>query len=341
MAGEAVTMNHQQPHHQLIDGFNRKVNYLRISVTDRCNLKCRYCVPTLPMRMAADKLMTWQEMYCLVRIASTIGINKVRLTGGEPLCRTGIVDFISRLADLSELKDISITTNGTLLSRHCKQLAQAGVRRINISLDTLDPEKFSCLTGSDQFDTVWRGIQDAAATGFDPIKINMVVMKGFNDDEIEAMAKLTMDYPFHIRFIEYMPIGTDPLEACHYFLPSDEIKRRISRIAPIVAIENGPMDGPARRFRFAEAKGEIGLIGSMSAHFCETCNRLRLTADGRLRPCLLNDGSYDLLALLRDKASDHALANRFIETILKKEDRHRLGFTRDKVLETKMMSIGG
>ena len=330
-----------QPPRRLVDGFNRQVNYLRISVTDRCNLRCRYCAPSMPAPMPTTRLMTWAEMLRLVEIGTRLGIAKVRLTGGEPLCRPGIVDFIKRLADLPALTDISLTTNGTLLHQHLDDLRRVGIRRINISLDTLDPKKFHQLTGKDHFDTVWRAIMAAAEAGFSPVKINTVVMKGFNDDEIEALARLALDHPFQVRFIEYMPIGTDPLEACRYFLPVAKIKARIARIAPLTVVDHGPLDGPAQRFRFEGGKGEVGLIGSMSAHFCETCNRLRLTADGRLRPCLLSDGSYDLLSPLRRGASDRELAECFTRAIRKKGARHEMGFTRDHVLTTKMVSIGG
>ena len=325
----------------LIDNFSRKATYLRISVTDRCNLRCRYCAPSMPKPMTADKLMTWPEMLRLVQVGISLGINKVRLTGGEPLCREGISDFIRELTSLEALKDISLTTNGTLLDGHARELKNAGLKRINISLDTLDPNRFRELTRFDHFDAVWRGIMTAADVGFSPVKINMVVMRGFNDDEVEQMAQLSMRYPFHIRFIEYMPIGTDPSESQNHFVSIGEIHDRLNRIAPLSPVPGTSLDGPATRYRFAEAPGEIGLIGSMSAHFCATCNRLRLTAGGGLRPCLLSEETTDLLSPLRGGASDADLAALFTRTIRRKKEKHQMDFTKHRILKTKMVSIGG
>lgn len=325
----------------LIDRFNRNVNYLRLSVTDQCNLRCRYCAPSLPKPLKPERLLTPSEMHRLVRIGAHLGITKVRLTGGEPLCRKGVVHLIEDLADLPHLNDISLTTNGTLLTRKVRQLKRAGLGRINISLDTLDRIKYQHLTGADQFDTVWHGIMEAAEMGLHPIKINVVVMKGFNDDELEKMAQLSVQFPFHIRFIEYMPIGTDPLKARSYFLSVSDIRQRLERLAPLEPVERIRKDGPAQRFRFKGTPGEIGLIGSMSAHFCNVCNRLRLSADGHLRPCLLSEETLDVITPMRNGASDTELADRFLQTIWQKKVRHQMDFTRNQVLQTKMVSIGG
>jgi cyclic pyranopterin phosphate synthase len=324
-----------------VDRFNRRVSYLRLSVTDRCNLRCRYCAPALPEPLAAHKLLTLSEMERLVRIGTELGIRKVRLTGGEPLCRKGLAGFVETLSALPRLREVSLTTNGTLLTRHAEDLKRAGLGRINISLDTLDRRKYQRLTGADRFDAVWRGIMQAAELGLDPLKINVVVMKGFNGDELEAMARLSLRYPFHVRFIEYMPIGTDPHRAQSHFLSVAEMRRRLKRMGTLLPVAGGLDDGPAQRYRFEGAPGEIGLIGSMSSHFCHTCNRLRLTADGRLRPCLLAEETVDLFGALRTKASDEALAARFVEAVRRKRGRHRMDFTRDRVLLTKMVSIGG
>lgn len=333
-------MNPTEPH-QLVDRYHRRVDYLRLSVTDRCNLRCRYCAPAMPDPMDIRKLLAFPEMLRLVKIAAGLGITKVRLTGGEPLCRQGVAGFIEDLSHLTVLNDISITTNGTLLPRKARQLRSAGLGRINISLDTLDRLKYHRLTGADGFRQVWQGIMLAAELGFDPLKINVVVMKGFNDDELEAMARLTFRYPFHIRFIEYMPIGTDPMQSRDCFLPADTIRERLIRTAPLVPVASSTGGGPARRYRFPGAPGEIGLISAMSDHFCSTCNRLRLTADGRLRPCLLSEETLDVRSLLRDGASDDALAGRFRQALLQKGERHHMTFTRDRMLQTRMVSIGG
>ena len=222
-----------------------------------------------------------------------------------------------------------------------RPLKDAGLKRINISLDTLDRKKYRQLTGADLFDTVWNGIEEAASMGFSPIKINVVVMKGFNDTEIEQMARLTLTYPFHVRFIEYMPIGTDPVLSRGSFLPASEIRKRMERAAPLATVSEAPLDGPAKRYRFKDAPGELGLITAMSDHFCGSCNRLRLTAKGELRPCLLSDETVDILTPLRENARDEALAARFIQAIRKKQNRHHMDFSRDRMLQTKMVSIGG
>ncbi len=325
----------------LIDAFQRQISYLRLSVTDRCNLRCRYCAPSMPEPKPVKQLLSLKEMHRLVRIGVDLGITKVRLTGGEPLCRSGIDGFIEKLYQLRQIKDISLTTNGTMLLRHVKALKKAGLRRINISLDTLDKKKFQQLTGADRFDGVWNGIMAAAEAGLDPIKINMVVMKGFNDDEIERLAALAIDFPFHIRFIEYMPMGTDPKEARRYFLSVGEMKQRLGGVGKLLPVAGNTSDGPARRYRFEGAPGEIGLIGSMSAHFCHTCNRLRLTADGYLRPCLLSDDQINVIAPMRNGATDEELKALFVRTISKKKDEHRMSFSGDRRLQTKMVSIGG
>lgn len=327
--------------HRLVDSFQRSVSYLRISVTDRCNLHCRYCAPFNPNHLERTQMLTLEEIYRLARIGTGLGITKIRLTGGEPLVRHGIVDFIENLSRLEGIRDLGLTTNGTLLAERALELKQAGLNRINISLDTLDRSKFKELTGADLFQQVWAGIMSAAELGFRPLKINTVMMKGFNDDELEAIAALSMRYPFHIRFIEYMPIGTDPLAAECHFMSIAELESRLRRMGDLVPVAAEDCDGPAQRFRFLGAQGEIGLIGSMSAHFCGTCNRLRLTAAGCLRPCLLSDDQIDIKTPMRQGASDSQLEALFIQAVASKRGEHRLTFGRDQVLQTKMVSIGG
>jgi cyclic pyranopterin phosphate synthase len=325
----------------LVDTFARRVNYLRISVTDRCNLRCRYCAPSMPPPLDRDELLSLDEISRLVRIGVGLGINKVRLTGGEPLCRRGLAGFIQQLRRFAAIEDISLTTNGTMLADQAGELKNAGLRRINISLDTLDRDKFARLTGADRFDNVWDGIMTAAQMGFNPLKINTVVMNGFNDDEIEKLADLSMRYPFHIRFIEYMPIGTDPHTAERYFLSIADMRDRLKRLGPLIPIASTRLDGPAQRYRFEGAPGEVGLIGSMSSHFCGSCNRLRLTADGYLRPCLLANDQVDVKTPMRSGASDDVLASLFVRTIRQKKGEHRMSFSGDQKLRRKMVSIGG
>jgi cyclic pyranopterin phosphate synthase len=325
----------------LTDSFQRRVQYLRISVTDRCNLHCRYCAPSRPKQIGRALLLSLEEIERLAGIGVGLGICKIRLTGGEPLMRSGLPGLIARLKTLKGLKDISLTTNGTLIGQLGSRLRQAGLNRINISLDTLNAEKFHRMTGADQFATVWQGILEAARLGFAPVKINTVVMKGFNDDEIENIAALSMQYPFHMRFIEYMPIGTDPHMASNSFVPVARMRSRLQRMGRLIPLAAQSTDGPAERFRFDGARGEIGLIGSMSAHFCRTCNRMRLTADGYLRPCLLADDQVNVIAPMRRGASDHDLGDLFRQALSLKNSRHRLSFGGGCTLQTQMVNIGG
>ena len=325
----------------LVDSFHRPVNYLRLSVTDRCNLRCRYCAPSMPKRLASENLLHTDEILRLVGIAAGLGFTKIRLTGGEPLIRPGITGLVERMNRIPGIRDISLTTNGTMIAAKSLGLKQAGLGRINISLDTLDREKFRRLTGRDLFFEVWKGIMTSAEAGFHPVKINTVVMKDFNGDEIEAMAGLAFKYPFHIRFIEYMPIGTDPASARRHFLSVQDIERRLSRMGRLIPVPHEKHDGPAVRYRFEGAPGEIGLIGSMSRHFCGSCNRMRLTAGGYLRPCLLSEDHVDIVTPLRSGATDREIAALFVRALARKRGEHGLGFTRCRVLPTKMVSIGG
>ncbi len=332
-------LNHSE--HRLQDSFQRDIRYLRISVTDRCNLRCRYCAPAAPERIDRRQLLTLEEIHRLVKVATSLGIRKVRLTGGEPLVRNGIIDLIGCLSGLKDLRDIALTTNGTLLKRFGRPLKETGLRRLNISLDTLDREKFRVLTGVDLFDTVWEGIMLAADLGFAPIKINTVVMKGYNDDEIESLAQLSRRYPFHMRFIEYMPIGTRPDTVHNQFYPAGRIRERLEALGDLAAIEHDGFDGPAQRLRFKDGVGEIGLIASMSAHFCGTCNRLRLTSSGHLRPCLLSDEQISIIEPLRRGATDQELETIFMHVASMKKREHLLSFNGHCGLRGQMVHIGG
>ncbi len=325
----------------LVDSFQRRVTYLRLSVTDRCNLNCCYCAPSRPRLLPMAGLLDFDEMLRLVHIGVQLGITKVRLTGGEPLCRKGIVDFVQQLSVISGIKEVSLTTNGVFLEQKAVGLKQAGMNRINISLDTLDAEKFIKITGKDHWGEVWRGIIKALALGFSPVKINTVVMKGVNDDEVEALARLTQKYPFHVRFIEYMPIGTDPRAAGEFFVSGIALKQQLEKIGELIPVERDTGDGPARRYQFRDAPGEIGFISSMSDHFCSQCNRMRLTAGGFLRPCLLADDQVDLGSRLRQGATDDQLREQFHLALSLKQGEHGLNFNDADALKTKMVSIGG
>jgi len=325
----------------LVDHEKRHLNYLRVSITDRCNLRCLYCAPEgrIP-KLDHSEILSYEEILRLVRIGTQLGIRKVRITGGEPLVRKGVVDLLGRLTRIKELEDISLTTNGVLLAPNAQGIFDAGIRRINISLDTLDSKKYTQITGYDRFEQVWSGIQRAREIGFTPIKINVVAMRGVNDDEITAFGKLSLDHPFHVRFIEYMPIGNSRASSQDQIL-TPEIKTMIATIGALTPVGNGQNDGPARRYRIAGAQGEIGFISAMSHHFCSRCNRLRLTADGRLRACLLSDRHEPLKALLRNGGSDEQLADVFRIAVRHKAAKHRLCPDSAMSVKDQMQGIGG
>ncbi len=323
---------------------NRSINYLRISVTDRCNFRCRYCVPASPFSVIDhEKIARYEEILRITRLACELGITKVRITGGEPFVRKGIFSFLENLCSIKALKDISITTNGALLTQDkIKALIQMGIKRLNFSLDTLDPVKFTSITGRDRFHRVWDSIVTAQALGISPIKINVVALRGFNEDEIEAIAGLTLKYPFHIRFIEYMPMGDSDVERKQQIL-TQEIQDKIeSTLGPLMPMEKEYNDGPAKKFKLANAKGVVGFITPISSHFCSECNRLRLTSRGTLRPCLLNNYETDILNPLRNGATDKELKSIIESTLTHKPLFHSLNDpTAKNIPISHMTSIGG
>jgi GTP 3',8-cyclase len=326
---------------ELIDREKRHLNYLRISLTDRCNLRCLYCAPEgrIPKLDHAD-ILSYEEILRLVNIGIRLGIRKVRITGGEPLVRKGAVDLLGRLARLPELEDVSLTTNGVLLAATAQRIFDAGIRRINISLDSLQPEKYAHITGYDLFGQVWTGIEKARQIGFNPIKINVVAMRGINDDEILDFGKLSIDYPFHIRFIEYMPIGNSRARSQDQIL-TPEIKAAIGRLGELIPVNRSRRDGPAERYRLPGARGEIGFISAMSRHFCSSCNRLRLTADGKLRACLLSDRHVSLKETLRNGGSDRQLVDLFRVAVQQKAAEHQLCSDGVISVNDPMQGIGG
>ena len=326
---------------ELVDKYNRQLNYLRLSITDRCNLRCVYCAPGgMVPKLSHEDILRYEEILRIIKIGVRLGIKKVRLTGGEPLVRNGVYDFMAELVKVDGLSDVSLTTNGVLLKENISKIEAAGIRRINISLDTLNREKFRLISGYDHFDKVWDGIEKAYSMGFNPIKLNVVALKGYNDDEFLDLARLSFSYPFHIRFIEYMPIGNPQMKDRDYIL-ADDIHSHLSALGKLEPIQKHLLDGPAERFRFEGAKGEIGFIRPMSRHFCRACNRLRLTANGQLRPCLLSDKQVDMKACLRSGCSDRELINIFIKAVEYKHEEH--GYKRDGNLrvQDQMSGIGG
>jgi cyclic pyranopterin phosphate synthase len=326
----------------LLDPFKRKINYLRISITDRCNLRCRYCMPEegIPL-IPHEEILTYEEILRITRVFATEGISKVRLTGGEPLVRKGMVDFVSHLSHIEEIKDLSLTTNGILLKEFAQDLKKAGLKRINISLDSLKKERFCQITRRDDFEKVWVGIEEALRVGFSPIKINMVAIQGLNDDEIESFAQLTLRLPLVIRYIEYMPSGNGEEWKGRDILTIPQIKNRLANIGNLVPIPSSGWDGPAKRFRIEGALGEIGLIGPVSSHFCDDCNRLRLTPDGKIRTCLFSDEEIDVKELLRNGGSDQDLKGRLLVALKKKPERHSINTHQFKKCQRNMSAIGG
>ncbi|MEW5829967.1 MAG: GTP 3',8-cyclase MoaA [Chloroflexota bacterium] len=289
----------------LVDPFGRSINYLRLSLTDRCNLRCAYCLPASGVRwLPREDLLDADEIVRVAEAAAGLGVDKIRLTGGEPLVRPDALEIVRRLAAIPGIRDLSLTTNAILLEKMAKPLAEAGLKRVNISLDTLDADKFRRVTRFGDFSRAWEGILAAEAAGLTPLKLNTVVVGGFNADELPALARLTLDHPWHIRFIELMPVGNRhdwgegfPAPAERY-IPVQEMKAHLEtwNLEP----ETPPTgNGPARTFRIPGAIGTVGFISPLGEHFCDTCNRLRLTADGRLRACLLMDGEISIRSALR------------------------------------------
>lgn len=328
------------PDIKLVDKYKRRLDYLRISVTDRCNMQCVYCmtngkIPKLP----GSEILSYEEILRIAGIFVQLGISKIRVTGGEPLVRKGVGDFLSKLGRLEGLSDLSITTNGILLKEKIEKIKSAGIKRLNISMDTLKKYKFENITGTDAFDEVWSSIMTAHDMGFYPIKLNVVVLCGINDDELLDFARLSFSYPFYIRFIEYMPIGTSQLTSRQLFAP--EIKSIISSLGRLNPVERSPFDGPAQRFKFENAKGEIGFIRPISEHFCSSCNRLRLTASGNLKTCLLSDAETDLKTFLRNGYSDKELAEIILKTVYDKPFEHTLTSNCAGMISGHMSKIGG
>ncbi|BCO09346.1 GTP 3',8-cyclase [Desulfolithobacter dissulfuricans] len=313
----------------LTDLFSRTISYLRLSLTDRCNLRCMYCVTeeeeSCLTKLPAEDLLSYEELLRVVKVAVNMGITKLRLTGGEPLVRRGVMHFIDQLGNIEHLDDIRITTNGVLLARYAGQLKKAGVTKVNISLDTLKPERFARITGVDYFHKVWEGIETVQKLGFKPVKVNMVVMRGINDDELVDFARLSRETGLQIRFIEFMPIGASSRWNKDTYMSSDEIMERITTLGELIPLQPGRADGPAKVYRLGrDARGSLGFISPISHHFCDRCNRLRLTSEGRLRSCLLHDDEVDLRAVLRRGCSDGEIAETLLAAIRNKPKGHQM-----------------
>lgn len=322
----------------LVDRYHRVIEYLRISVTTECNLRCIYCRPSRRSVVAldSDQLLTNQEIITIVTAAARLGVYKVRLTGGEPLLRHDLLALVRGLAAIPGIRDLPMTTNGVLLAESAEALAQAGLTRVNVSLDTLRHDRFRAITGADVLDRVLAGLRAADAAGLTPIKINVVAMRGINDDEFPEFARLARENHWNVRFIEMMPFGNTPVTGAS-FISAEEIR---SRLGPLIELPSPPTGGPARLYGWPDSQGTIGFIEPVSKHFCDSCNRLRLTADGRLRPCLLVDNEVDVKAMLRAGADQEAIMAFLREVTWCKPAGHRLAEGIVPNLRT-MTEIGG
>jgi len=307
----------------LVDTFHRKINYLRISITDRCNLRCLYCMPEegVPL-LSHESILSFEEILRVARVAISMGITKVRITGGEPLVRKGLTSLIEELAGLNGLRDISLTTNGVLLDKMSEELKRAGLKRLNISLDTLKADVYRKITRCGEIDRVLAGIDKAKEVGFSPLKVNMVPMKGVNDGEILDFVAFAQEKDVEVRFIEFMPSREDEWRR-EAIIESGDIIKTISSAYDLTPLAAGEDAGPCKLFSI-KGGGRCGVISPMSEHFCGTCNRLRLTADGKLRGCLFSEKETDLRALLRDEGcTDEAIAEVLRGAVHAKPEGHK------------------
>ncbi len=325
----------------MIDSYGRHLHYLRVSLTDACNLRCVYCMPEDIRFRPASALMQDDEMLTLVRVAASLGVNKIRLTGGEPTVRRGVVDLVREIKGIPGIERIVMTTNGLKLTELAEPLAQAGLAQVNISIDSLNADKFRRITRRGDLDEVWRGIAAAEAAGLQPIKLNCVVTRGFNDDEVADLARLSLDNDWEVRFIELMPLGSVADFQHDQVVPSTETKARIeAALGPLELVAGHNGHDPARPYRLPGARGQLGFISSVSEPFCAGCNRLRLTADGKLRLCLLRDDEADLLTPLRAGADFESLRRLMAEAAYGKPWGHRLEHN-DIATSREMSQIGG
>ena len=317
------------------DQYGRKINYMRLSITDLCNLRCEYCMPEEGIEKRPHKKnLSFEEMVDLVKAGVAMGIDKIRLTGGEPLVRHGIVELVKEIGQIPGIKDLTMTTNGILLPKYAKELKAAGLTRVNISLDTFDAEKFHKITRLGHVEDVFAGIKAAKEVGLSPIKINVVLINGFNDDEIETFVNYTMDNEVDVRFIELMPLGQSSDFAEHKYLSNDEVLKRVPELQPFVEKEKS---GPAEYYQLPGAKGRVGLINPISKHFCKECNRIRVTTDGKIKPCLHSDHEIDILALRKEGKTYEEILLKAIED---KPEKHHIN-EHEKQLLRNMNEIGG
>ena len=324
------------------DALGRNINYLRISVTDRCNLRCRYCMPEEGIeKKGHTEIMKLEEIFEVVKVCAALGTDKIRITGGEPLVRKGLTGLIENITSLGSIKDIALTTNGVLLKKLAGELKEAGLKRINISLDTMDEKKYEYMTRGGRIKDVLGGIEEALKVGLVPIKINTVLTKGFNEDEIREFIKLTLNENIDVRFIELMPLGQAASFASEHYLPNTAVLDSCKELEPVEAADKS---SPAKYYKLPGAKGRVGLINPISHKFCDNCNRIRLTADGKLKPCLHSNKEIDVKAILRNtKPEDkyEALQEAVREAVLVKPKHHTLNDLYNKPIDRDMYTIGG
>ncbi len=323
----------------LIDAFQRRINYLRVSVTDRCNLNCIYCLAGSVSHLSHEDILRYEEIYRVVQVAAGMGINKVRLTGGEPLVRPDLSKLVRMLSQIEGVDDLSLTTNGTLLSRYAVELKEAGLKRVNVSLDTLKRARFKRITGVDKLEEVLDGIRAAHSAGLLPLKINMVVLRGINDDEVVDFARMSIDQGWHVRFIELMPFR-EPETECLGIVSAREIRERVQSLGELEpgAVRAG--NGPARYYRLPGADGTVGFISPITEPFCRSCNRLRIVPGGQLQPCLLASNEVNLKETLRNGAGVDELKRLIRQAVAIKPEQYLLreGFASVK---RPMCQIGG
>ena len=324
------------------DGLGRNINYLRISVTDRCNLRCRYCMPEEGVEKKDHmEMLTLEEIFEVVKACADLGTDKIRITGGEPLVRKGLTGLIERISKLGSIKDIALTTNGVLLKKLAHDLREAGLKRINISLDTMDGKKYEYMTRGGNIKDVLEGIDEALKVGLVPIKINTVLTKDFNEDEIGDFIKLTLNENIDVRFIELMPLGQAAKFASEHYLPNTAVLERFKELEPVEAADKS---SPAKYYMLPGAKGRVGLINPISHKFCDNCNRIRLTADGKLKPCLHSNKEIDVRGILRDNNQDNkykVLQEAVAEAVQAKPKHHTLNDLCNEPIERDMYKIGG
>lgn len=320
-----------------MDVYSRQINYMRISITDLCNLRCQYCMPEdgINNKKNHREILTFEEIISIVKEGAKLGINKIRITGGEPLVRRDIVELIGGISAIEGIEDIALTTNGIFLKDMARDLKAAGLKRVNISIDSLKSNRFKEITRGGDLYKVLDGIQEALNLGMTPVKLNTVIIGGFNDDEVEDFAHLTLKDNIDVRFIELMPVGEASQWASERFLSNEEVMKSLGGLQPV----QERTSGPAKYYKLPGAKGRVGFINPISNHFCGSCNRIRLTSDGRLKPCLHSNNEIDILKIVRNNPAE--IAEVLKNSIIQKPEKHYLYTSKHEIGHRNMSEIGG